>query len=122
MVKEYIPKKQIKIAVSGKANSGKNTVGKFLMDGIQSKLGNEFAGGAYIAFADPIKEMARIMFPEIPKKFFFGSSKYRSEIIPNAFKDGKPLTIRQTLIDLGTGIGRGYRSSMWLDVFDHQYQ
>lgn len=110
-----------KIAISGKANSGKNTVSKFLMDGIHEKMTPNFSGQKCIAFADPIKEMARIMFPTVPRKFFFGSSKYRSEIIPGAFKDDKPLTIRQCLIDIGTGLGRGYRNTIWLDNFDYRF-
>lgn len=111
-----------KIAISGKANSGKNTVSKFLIDGIQERIGDEFNGGKIMALADPIKEMARIMFPDIPRKYFFGPSKYRSEIIPNSFKNEEPLTIRQCLIDIGTGLGRGYRDSMWLDNFDHRFE
>lgn len=110
-----------KIAISGKANSGKNTVSKFLIDGIKERLGDEFKGGKIIALADPIKEMARIMFPDIPRKYFFGPSKYRSNIIPNAFKNGQPLTIRQVLIDIGTGLGRTYRDSLWLDNFDIKF-
>ena len=110
-----------KIAISGKANSGKNTVSKFLIDGIKERLGDEFKGGKIIALADPIKEMARIMFPDIPRKYFFGPSKYRSSIIPNAFKNEQPLTIRQVLIDIGTGLGRTYRDSLWLDNFDIKF-
>lgn len=114
-----------KIAISGKANSGKNTVSKFLFDSIHDKVdekfGPVFKGQICLAFADPIKEMARIMFPHVQRKYFFGSSQYRSEIIPGHFKNGQPLTIRQALIDIGTGLGRGYRDSIWLDVFDHRF-
>lgn len=113
---------QIKIAISGKANSGKNTVSKFLIDGISERVGDEFKGGKIIALADPIKEMARIMFPNVPRKHFFGPSKYRSSVIPNSYKNEKPLTVRQVLIDIGTGLGRGYRDSMWLDNFDYRFE
>lgn len=112
-----------KIAISGKANTGKNTLSKIIVTQL-----NEFLrvteklslGVEYMAFADPIKEMIRTMFPEIPRKFLYGSSKYRNEIIPGAFKDGKPLTIRQLLLDLGTGVARGYKDSVWLDNFDYR--
>lgn len=104
-----------KIAITGKANTGKNTVGKL--------LANELIGGIYtefIAFADPIKNMVRLMFPEIPKKYLFGSSKYRSKIILGALKNDKPLTIRDALIDLGS-TGRLYKENIWLDAFDHKF-
>lgn len=105
-----------KIAITGKANTGKNTLSKLIKDSL-----NYYAPEvAFIAFADPLKEMIRIMFPQIPKKFLYGSSKFRKEIIPRAFKDGNPLTIRQLLIDLGTGLGRGYNESVWLDNFDNR--
>lgn len=111
-----------KIAICGKSNSGKNTLSKLLRKEIKNNLGLNIPRTKYIAFADPIKEMALIMFPQIPRKFFFGSSEYRAEIIPGAFKDGNPLTVRQLLLDLGTEIGRSYKKTVWLDVFNHRIQ
>ena len=81
-----------------------------------------YVSAQYIAFADPIKEMIRDMFPKIPRKYLYGSSKYRSEIIPDAFKNGQPLTIRQLLIDLGTEVGRNYKPTVWLDNFDYRFE
>jgi hypothetical protein len=109
----------IKIAICGKANSGKNTVSKMITKEIRERK-RSYQSVSYIAFADPIKEMVRLMFPALPKKFLYSSSKYRSEIIPGAFKDGQPLTIRQALIDLGTGVGRQYKETVWLDAFDEE--
>jgi hypothetical protein len=114
-----------KIAICGKANTGKNTVSKLLYNEIfdtasPTKL-PDGSGVKYIAFADPIKEMIRLMFPQLPKKYLFGSSQYRSEVIPGALKNGKPLTIRDALIDLGTGVGRSYKENIWLDAFDHSF-
>ena len=108
-----------KIGISGKANSGKNTVSKL----IKKQLYNQPARAQnvhckYIAFADPIKAMVRNMFPDLPEKYLTGSSKFRSEIIPGAFKDSSPLTVRQLLIDIGTEMGRKYKESIWLDAFD----
>lgn len=109
-----------KIAITGKANAGKNTVSKL----INKELYNKFKGKKtiickYIAFADPIKAMIRCMFPALPEKCLTGSSKFRNEIIPGAFKNNQPLTVRQLLIDLGTEVGRSYKESIWLDAFDH---
>lgn len=99
-----------KIAITGKANSGKNTVGKLLM---KSLFGNSI-GVHYLAFADPLKQMARTAFPQIPRKWLYGSSEFRSSVIPNAFKDGVPLTVRQLLIDLGNDFGRKYQHDIWI--------
>lgn len=106
-----------KIAVSGKANSGKNTTANLILDTLDGGV-----VGDTIAFADPIKEIIRIMFPHVKKKHLYGSSKFRSTVIQGAVdKSGKPLTIRQALIEIGTGMGRGMNDSIWLDVFDHRF-
>lgn len=108
-----------KIAITGKANTGKNTVGKLLVDSLfSSKINNTGSynfKSQFIAFADPIKEMARLAFPELPRKWLYGSSKYRNEVIPGAFKDDYiPLTVRQLLIDIGNDFGREYKSDIWI--------
>lgn len=108
-----------KIAITGKANSGKNTTSKLLKQEILKKQGK--ISCKYIAFADPIKQMIRLMFPNVPEKHLTGPSKFRSEIIPGAFKDDKPLTVRQVLIDIGMG-GRTYKHNIWLDAFDASFQ
>lgn len=117
----------IKIAITGKANSGKNTVGKLLNKGIYLK--EQGVEGKYsgwhckcIAFADPIKEMIRTAYPEIPRKWLYGPSKFRTKEIPGAFKDGKPLTVRQLLIDLGNDFGRAHKPDIWLRNFDRRFE
>lgn len=106
----------LKIALTGKANSGKNTVSGLLC----SAACSEEQGFVHLAFADPIKEMAQILFPQLPHKYLYGSSKYRSEVIPNAFKDGETLTVRQLLIDLGTS-AREYNPRIWIDILHHRF-
>ena len=102
-------------------NTGKNTLGKILVKELQRQHSSPFyLWPTYLAFADPIKEMARIMYPQLPKKFLFGPSKYRSEIIQGAFKNGQPLTVRQVLKDLGTQ-GREYQDDIWLNIFDIRF-
>lgn len=105
----------------GKANTGKNTLARMIVSKLKEdkNLLGKLVG--YFAFADPIKRMIREMFPQLPKKFLYGSSQFRNEIIPNAFKDNKPLTIRQLLIDLGSEVGRKYCNTVWLDNFDHEF-
>src|ERR1700686_387420 len=113
----------IKISITGKARSGKNTLAKLLVKELHAVWKNTNALGSYkfIAFADPIKEMARLAFPKIPRKWLYGSSEYRDEIIPGAFKNGCPLTVRQLLIDLGNDFGRQYQSDIWIYNFDNRF-
>jgi len=124
-----------KIAICGKANSGKNTVGKLLFKKLSETVfaskvdsvtglhlgGIGFHGMQYMAFADPIKEMIRIAYPELPKKYLYGSSKFRANHIPGAFKNGIPLTVRQCLIDIGNDFGRANKSDIWLRNFDNRF-
>src|SRR5579885_490751 len=114
-----------KIAISGRANTGKNTLSKIIVKQLRARAHPRTRmkmSVKYMAFADPIKEMALIMFPQVPRKFFYGSSEFRKEIIPGAFKEGKPLTVRQLLQDLGTGVGREYNPTIWLENFDARLQ
>ncbi len=114
-----------KISISGKAGTGKDTLSKIIVKELKKsnrQLHNRYVSSEYIAFADPIKEMVRCMFPELPRKFLYGSSRFRNEVIPGAFKDGDPLTVRQILLDLGTAVGRSYKETVWLDNFDHVFK
>lgn len=104
----------------GKANTGKNTLGKMLVRQLRLHK-NTYLSASYIAFADPMKEMIRQMFPETPKKYLYGSSSFRKEIIPGTLdQNGAPLTIRQLLIDLGTR-GREYDPDVWVKSFDQRF-
>lgn len=108
-----------KIAICGKANSGKNTTANIILEEL-SLLNNKTINAKMIAFADPIKEIILTMFPSARKEFLYGASSFRSEAIPNALnKIGEPLTYRQALIDIGT-MARGYNSSIWVDCFNEK--
>ena len=110
-----------KIAICGKKNTGKNTISRTIIKQLRSQKGR-YMTAKQLAFADPIKEMIRQMFPTLPKKYLYGSSNFRDENIPGAFKDGQPLTIRQLLTDLGTEMGRKYNPTVWLDNFDYRFE
>jgi len=117
-----------KIAITGKANTGKNTVGKLLNKEIYSKEFQRTGKFTHnyrpklLAFADPIKEMIQIAYPEIPRKWLYGPSKNRSQEIPGAFYQGKPLTVRQLLINLGNDFGRANKPDIWLCNFDKRLE
>lgn len=106
-----------KIAIMGKANTGKNTLAGLLID----ELAKDSLSYKCIAFADPIKEIVMTMFPRANRNCLYGPSQLRAEAIPGAFKDGKPLTYRQALIDIGTEVGRKYSDKIWLENFDHRF-
>lgn len=106
--------------MTGKANAGKNFTAELLAK--QLCQGSETYNCRFMAFADPIKNMAEAAFPNIPKKWLYGSSKYRNKIIPQAFKDGNPLTVRQLLIDLGNEFGRKYNPNIWVDNFNFRFK
>jgi len=105
-----------KIAISGKANSGKNTTASIILEEL-SLVDNKKIRHKIMAFADPIKEIVLTMFPGAREEYLFGESSFRSEKIPGAKnKMGEPLTYRQALIDIGT-MAREYNSSIWVDCF-----
>jgi dephospho-CoA kinase len=104
---------QNKIAISGKANCGKNTVAEMLVDQLK------FIGSIekIVAIADPMKSIVQQMFPEAKSEYLHGESKLRSEIIDPKYKDenGNPLTYRRALLDLGK-FGRAYYKDLWLNL------
>jgi hypothetical protein len=106
-----------KIAISGKAKSGKNTVANIIINSLET-YNNRSLSSECIAFADPIKKMIKIMFPNLPDSYLWGESDLRSSIIPNAKNHlGEALTVRQVLLDLGKK-GRIYSDSIWIDKVD----
>lgn len=105
--------KQIKIAISGKANAGKNSVAEILVD--QLKFPN--SKSKITAIADPMKHIVIDIFPEAKSEWLYGESKLRSEIIHEKYRDANnnPLTYRQALLDLGR-LGRSYNKDIWLNL------
>jgi hypothetical protein len=110
-----------RIAITGKARSGKDTTAKLLVQTIRKLDAPLKYSAKYMAFADPIKKIACQMFPDIPRQWLYGSSELRGNIIPGAFKGAIPLTVRQLLIDIGNEFGRQYDPKMWINHFKHAY-
>lgn len=110
----------IKVAFSGKANSGKDTVAELF---VHCFLGiSEKNKAVSMALADPIKEMVKVMFPKTNDYVLYGPSKNRMQVVPGAFLEGQPLTYRKLLQHLGTEVGRGYKETVWLDVMDYKME
>lgn len=109
----------IKIAIHGKANSGKDTLAKILAAKLESKTRHP-GPGLKLAFADPIKEIAEIMFPQVPRDVWWGPSPLRSTVIDEAYdSDGNKLTARRLLTDLGKK-GRKYNQNIWINAVLHK--
>lgn len=104
-------KAQTLFAISGKARAGKNTVASLI-----EKHSGWPEKTKIVALADPMKRIIKSMFPEASESCLFGPSELRSTIISNKYldKNGKSLTYRQALIDLGA-FGRQYNPDIWLN-------
>lgn len=98
----------IKIAISGKAKSGKNTFSTILKNLFIKDLKIKSSAIQTEAFADPVKQMASILFPgKENAKNFWGPSEAREFIIPNT-----SISYRKPLLDIGS-IGRSYDKDIW---------
>ena len=106
----------IKIAICGKANSGKDTLGLIISELLLEKN----LKTKQIAFADPIKKIIKIIFPETKKAYLYGPSDNRKKVIPNAFLNGQPLTYRRLLQNLGTDVCRQYNEDIWLNIMGYE--
>ena len=107
-----------KIAISGKANSGKNTLSDLIIKNVKSVHNIDNVKSA--ALADPIKEIIKIMFPETDEDILYGPSKNRLTEVPGIIFNGEPLTYRKLLQHLGTDVGRGYSDTIWLNVIKYK--
>jgi hypothetical protein len=90
----------MRIAILGKAKSGKNTVAELIAEYIKDY--------EIMAFADPLKEICKIIFPEALDNCLYGSSEFRSYILYN------DITYRQFLLDIGK-FGRNYSKNIWVE-------
>ncbi len=110
-----------KIALCGKAGTGKNTAANLLVFACPKIYEN--CSSVMYAFADPIKEIIKTMFPVVNLDHLYGPSHLRNEIIPGALDaDGNPLTVRRALLDIGTKVGRAYSDSIWLFNMGYRIQ
>ena len=100
--------KSFKIAISGKANSGKNTLTSIIYEELSKTHSIQGCDFKNMAFADPIKEMVLMMYPQAQRHHLFGESVFRSSFIP-----GSNVTYRQALLDIGK-LGRNHDNNLWV--------
>lgn len=95
----------VKIAISGKKRSGKNTLTMELMKSLG--ICRSFA------FADPIKNIALRMFPQIPREYLFGNSELRESLVPET-----DFSCRHLIRKIGR-FGRELDQEIWIkSLFD----
>ena len=109
----------IKICISGKAKSGKDTLSLFLQNNL--KLNKEDIKSN--SFAAPMKEIISIMFPQANKENLYGESSFREDVIANDLidKEGNQLTYRKALTDLGA-FARSYNENVWINCLNSDFQ
>lgn len=105
---------QLRIAISGKARTGKNTVADLIIKHLNLKE-SEYR---IRAFADPMKQIIEVMFPNASKECLYGASELRSNVIEDFYRsdDGKLLTYRTALTDIGKK-ARQYNQNIWVYNF-----
>jgi len=103
----------LKIALSGKAGSGKNTVANIISDYFALKPHETYI----YAFANPIKKIIEVAFPECDLESLYGNSELRQKNIIcdiNRYYISTELpTYRQAAVDLGKW-GRKYSPRFWI--------
>lgn len=107
------------LVISGKLKHGKDTFTKYIIDQCYIEGGHDEIKST--AFSDPIKKVARIMFPQINDKDLWGPSENRSKIVKDCIdpKTNLPLTVRNVLTFIG-GYGRACNENCWINcTFKH---
>lgn len=109
----------IKVAISGQARTGKNTLAQMIVENIiPISVSSEFVNDhKIVAVADPIKNIVMQMIPNADPQCLWGESELRSKLVPGDFRDlnEQPLTYRKMLMDIGT-LGRKYNTDIWLNA------
>ncbi|MFZ4795870.1 MAG: hypothetical protein ACOYMA_00155 [Bacteroidia bacterium] len=100
------------IAISGKLRHGKDTFANIIVEELNNLNFNKEIYKT--AFADQVKETLLSMCPTLDRKHVFGPSEFRDIILPNCIDKitGKPLTIRNALIQIGA-MGREWNKDFW---------
>lgn len=124
------------IGVSGKLGTGKDTFSNYMVDDIKRKNNDDlkynitnklsfgklidYSGQIFykkIAFADPIKQMAKIAFPMLVDDDLWGPSKNRLKVLPDYKnpKTGEMLSVRDILQFIGQW-GRETNPDCWVNA------
>lgn len=106
------------IAISGKLRHGKDTLTQLILDEVNLKQKDILI--TKIAFADPIKRVAKLIYPTLTEHDLWGPSQNRNRIINGYInpKTKEPLTVRDVLTQIGAW-GRSTNEDCWVNsTFD----
>jgi len=109
----------IKIAFSGKANSGKNTTAEMFASELKL-LRSEYV---VAAFADKIKEITQLFFPGCDPECLYGDSHLREKKIQSDLSNILELNVsyRDSCVNIGK-IGREYNENFWIAHLENFYK
>jgi hypothetical protein len=109
----------LKIAISGHAGSGKNTVASLIAEDILHLKQEQYQ---ISAFANKIKELITSLFPGCSQESLYGSSELRQNKITSQLNEiiNTEATYRQVALDMGK-LGRSYNSSFWVAQLALEY-
>lgn len=99
----------LKIAINGKQKHGKNTFANLCMGSFLCLKNDDPFNSTIMAFADPLKKMVLMMYPQAKPECLFGPSELRSETVPNT-----DFTYRHLLQSLGKST-REMDENIWVN-------
>lgn len=100
---------EYRIAISGKANSGKSSLSFYLQESLKDLVGDFYFKN--FAFADSLKKEIEKEYPQWEWNGLYGESHYRETLIP-----GTSITYRQALLKRGSE-GRSKDPNYWINRF-----
>jgi len=108
------------LGVSGKLRHGKDTLAELIMKKSAEKFGGKYGDHlscTKIAFADPIKKMAKIMVPSLTDEDLWGPSQNRARELQGYVNPdtGEVLRVRDILTHIGQW-GRGTNPDCWINA------
>lgn len=109
-----------KIAIIGKARSGKNTFANLLQMEFKKKYVD--SNIYQLAFANSIKRIFSSYFPEADNNYLFGPSELRSNIIDSKYvnDNGIPISYRDGIIAIGE-MGRSLNANFWINKLNEEF-
>ena len=110
----------IKLAISGKANSGKNSVATLVAEHLLNLAPKQYK---ISAFANKIKETIAFLFPGVNPEYLYGASQLRGKRIKSDLDSiihNLNTSVRQVALDLGK-LGRNYDPYFWISFVALEY-
>lgn len=110
----------IKIFISGKKGTGKDTLSLLMKNDLEKIGAIKYNKIISKSFADPVKKIAKLLFPQIPEDHLYGPSENRSLFVEGLQLYGNPVSVRDVLIDIGQNFKK-YDKGIFVRVFNEDY-